>query len=121
MRERGSAFIETIVAAAIVSLSLGTAYHVLADSITCDRTVNERREAMLIARSELAAVGDVIPVSGGDNGGEEGAYVWRVQIAPYSSGTAASAAGNLWQVTVTVQKKGGLALATLRTIKLAPT
>jgi hypothetical protein len=119
MRERGSAFIETIVAAAIVSVSLGTAYHVLANSIARDRAVNARREAMLIAQSELAAVGNAIPVSGGNNAGEEGAYVWRVQIAPYSSGTA-SAVGNLWQVTVTVQKKGGPILATLHTVKLAP-
>lgn len=111
--DAGSVFIETIIAAAIVSLALGTMYHTLGKSIENNRLVQDRRTAMLIAQSELAAVGSAIPVAAGDSAGTEGSYVWRVHIEPYA------AAGDLWQVTITVGKQGSDQLATLRSLRLS--
>lgn len=119
--DSGSVFIESMVAAAIVALSLSAMYRVIEDGAMRNRMVNEKQTALLIAESELAAVGSAIPLAQGMTGGTDGPYAWQVDIAPSDAASAASDAGQLWQVTVSVRAlDGGNAIVTLDSLAVAP-
>jgi hypothetical protein len=119
--DSGSVFIESMVAAAIVALSLAAMYRVIEDGAMRDRAVNAKQNALLIAQSELAAVGSAIPLAQGMTGGTEGPYAWRVDISPSDAESAASSAGQLWEVTVSVRLLDrGNAIVTLNSLALAP-
>ena len=119
--DAGTAFIDTLVAAAVVSLALGTMYEAIADSVHRDRVIEDRRTALMIARSELAAVGSELPIAAGTTRGVQGAFAWRVQMSPQTDdATTTSSAGILWSVTVSVGRTAGPALVTLRTLRLGP-
>ncbi len=119
--DSGSVFIESMVAAAIVALSLAGMYRVIEDGAMRNRAVNEKQNAILIAQSELAAVGAAIPLAPGMTDGTEGPYAWRIDISPSDAASPASNAGPLWQVTVSVRAlDGGNAIVTLHSLALAP-
>jgi hypothetical protein len=117
-RDSGTAFIDTLVAAAIVALALGTMYRVAADTAHRTTAMSDSRMALLIAQSQLAAAGTELPLVPGETGGRQGAFVWRVAIAPAPGG--ASDAGRMWQVTVSAGREGAPASVTLRTLRLGP-
>lgn len=119
--DSGSVFIESMVAAAIVALSLAAMYRVIEDGAMRNRAVNEKQTALLIAQSELAAVGSAIPLAQGMTGGTDGPYAWRVDISSTDAQSAPSSAGQLWQVTVSVRAlEGGNAIVTLNSFALSP-
>lgn len=123
--DRGSVFIESLVASAIVAMILVATLRVVADGAAHTREVEDRRVALMVARSELAAVGAEIPLEPGENGGLSGNMLWSVRIAPYDdlngSGALASAAGRLWNVRVGVRPRGARRdLAVLETLRLGP-
>ena len=119
--DSGSVFIESMVAAAIVALSLAAMYRVIEDGAMRNRAVNEKQSALLIAQSELAAVGSAIPLAQGMTGGTDGPYAWRVDISPSYAQSAPSNAGQLWQVTVSVRALDrGNAIVTLDSFALSP-
>ena len=118
-------FIESLVATAIVAMILVATLRVVADGAAHTREVEDRRLALLVARSELAAVGAEIPLEAGENGGVSGDMLWSVRIDPYNdlagSGSLDSTAGQLWQVRVAVRPRGThRELAVLDTLRLAP-
>lgn len=118
--ERGSVFIEALVSAAIVAMILAAAFQVTADSAQRRRTLEARREALMIAQSELAAVGSALPVAPGSTEGAAGEDIWRVDMQPCGSGRG-SLAGRLYCVSVSVRSAvGGAPLATLNSRRLAP-
>jgi hypothetical protein len=118
--DSGSVFIESMVAAAIVALSLAAMYRVIEDGAMRDRTVNAKQNALLIAQSELAAVGSEIPMAQGMTSGTEGPYAWRVDISPSDTDGPASSAGPVWQVSVSVRPlDGGNAIVTLNSLALS--
>ena len=120
-RDRGSVFLDAMIAAAIVMLSLATMYRAVAEEAAHDRMAENRRMTLLIAQSELSSVGSLIPVAQGITAGLDGPFAWRVEIEPYNSGLVASDAGELWQVTVGVRPRGSNADATvLRSIRVGP-
>lgn len=117
--DAGSAFVESIVAAAIVAMALGTTYRVIADGAARERGAEARRAALLVAQSELAAVGADIPLGPGDASGQSGEMAWRVEITPYAENEEKSPAGDLWRVAVSVSPRtGGPALVTLQSLRL---
>ncbi len=117
--DAGSVFVETIIAAAIVAMALGAMFQVIADGAARDRAVTLRRMALLIAQSELDAVGAAIPVAPGQSSGVAGDMVWRVEITPYQEGGDADRAGALYRVVVGVRPRaGGAELVTLRSLRL---
>lgn len=119
--DAGSAFVESIVAAAIVAMALGATYRVIADSAGRDRAAEARRAALLVAQSELANVGVEIPLAPGDASGLSGDMAWRVAIAPYDENQDKNPAGELLYVAVSVAPRdGGPALVTLRSLRLGP-
>jgi type II secretory pathway pseudopilin PulG len=114
-------FVESIIAAAIVAMALGATFRVVADSANRQRDVELQRNALLIAQSELAAVGSEIPLQTGQSAGLAGDLVWRVDVSPYADGLESDTVGDLWRVHVSVQPRaGGLELAKLDTLLIGP-
>ena len=120
-RDRGSVFIESMVAAAIVAMGLAATFQAIGDSARRDRDAEAHRAALLVAQSELAAVGSEYPLHPGETAGGDGDFVWRIEVSPYSDGVASSAAGGLWRVSVAIRpRSGGPDLVTLQTLRLGP-
>ena len=119
--EKGSVFLEALVATAIVAAVLATLFTTLSQADSRRREIDARRTALMIARSELAAVGAEIPLRPGQVAGVEGDFAWRVTIEP---GHADALDGDLAPpstVTVAVRAAdGGADLATLTTLRVAP-
>ena len=112
-------FVESIIAAAIVAMALGATYRVISDSAGRDRAAAARRDALLIAQSQLADVGADIPLEAGDVVGQDGELIWRVEISPYGEADERNPVGALWRVDVSVSsRRGGANLVTLRTLRL---
>jgi hypothetical protein len=119
--DSGAIFVESLVAAAIVAMILVTTFRVIADGAVHARMTEQRRIALLVAQSELAAVGSEIPIEAGENSGVSGGMVWTVDISPYSDESGASTVGALWQVAVSVRPRAERRdLIRLRTLRLGP-
>lgn len=117
--DAGSVFVEAVIAAAIVAIALGGTFRVIADSAARGRAVEARRVSLLLAQSEMALVGTVIPLVTGESAGLAGDLVWRVRISPYAEGDSADLAAILWRVDVSVRpRSGGAPLASLATLRL---
>jgi hypothetical protein len=120
-RDRGSVFVESMVAAAIVAAGLGATFQVIADGARRGRDVEAHRAALLVAQSELSAVGSEFPLHAGVSTGAVGDYDWRLDVSPYDDGVDSGAIGGLWSVTVSVAERAGRTdLVTLRTLRLGP-
>ena len=65
-RDSGSALVEALIGSAIVAMTLGTMYRAVTDSAARNRMAEEKRFATLIAQSELATVGTIVPVQPAD-------------------------------------------------------
>jgi hypothetical protein len=115
-----------MVGAAIVAGTLAGMYEAIRESAAHDHMIEERRAALMIAQSELAAVGSIIPASPGTTEGTDGDFYWRVDIAPYGEaqqqqpgfGTPPNIAGVLCTVHVTVDDNRRQPLANLTTLTL---
>ncbi len=119
-RDRGSAFIESMIAAAIVALALGTTYQIIADSVARERLAQARSGAYLVAQSELADVGAEIPIEAGQTTGVAGPFAWKVDLSPFETGQTVSTAGVLLRVSVSVRSRaGGPELAALHSLRVA--
>ena len=119
--DSGTMLVETMIAAAIVAVMLSAMYVSLSGSAERQRMVAERRQALMVARSELALVGAEVPATPGRTTGLSGGYAWQIDIAPYGGDLNSSEAGPLGVVTVTVARNGqGRPLATLRTLRVMP-
>ncbi len=119
--DAGSVFVESIIAAAIVAMALGGTFQVIADSAARTRAAEVRRAGLLVAQSEMAAVGAEIPLQSGETAGLSGDLIWRVRVSPYADGVEARAVGALWRVSVAVQPRaGGADVARLETLRLGP-
>jgi type II secretory pathway pseudopilin PulG len=121
-RENGSVLIEAIIAVAIVSMMLVVMYKSVSQSVTGAHRVAEKRQALLVAQSEMDAVGSVLPLRPGSVSGTEGSFVWQLDIAPYPAAGGPSKSGPLYQVTVSVRgHDSGVDLITLRTLQIGST
>jgi len=124
-RESGSVLIEAMVGAAIISMTLLAMYESIVTATAHNRMAENRRTAMMIAQSEMAAVGTIIPSSPGTTEGTEGDFYWRVDIAPFGQsaqpqlGQVPSQVGALCSVTVTVTDRRRAPLASLTSLTLS--
>ena len=120
-RDRGDVFVEALVATAIVAMILAATFRVIADGAARERRTDSRRMALLVAQSEVAAVGADIPLAPGESAGFAGNLVWRVNVSPYDGAGGATAAGALMKVHVSVRPRaGGAELVVLDSLRLAP-
>ncbi len=119
-RDGGDVFVEALVATAIVALILAAAFHVIIEGAARERRLDSRGMALLVAQSELAAVGADIPLAPGESAGIAGDLVWRVNVSPYDGAGAPNSAGALMKVHVSVRPRaGGPDLVGLDTLRLA--
>ncbi|HEX4182676.1 MAG TPA: hypothetical protein VHY34_05415, partial [Caulobacteraceae bacterium] len=86
----GSVFVESIVAAAIVAMSLGAMFRGITDSTNRNLMVESRRAALLVAQSEMAAYGAGTPLRPGQSSGLAAGMVWRVDVSPDGDGVGSS-------------------------------
>jgi hypothetical protein len=117
--EAGQALVDAMIGSAIIAITLAAMFGAISDSVARNRMAEQRRAAMLIAQSELASVGPLIPAVPGVTEGTEGDYYWRVDIEPYDSGIPPSMVGQLCKVVVVVDDSRRAPLATLTSLTLA--
>lgn len=112
MNDRGSVFLETIAAAAILAGILGVTFDALRDAADRARRTGLQQQAMLIAQSKLAEFPLTRPVRADRLTGSLAAFSWTVNIAPERGETG------LMRVTVTVadrsDRRARAALSSLR-------
>jgi hypothetical protein len=117
--DSGQALVEAMIGSAIVAVTLATMFGAISDTAARNRMAEQRRTAMMIAQSELASVGPLIPAAPGVTEGTEGDFYWRVDIEPYDAGIPPSMVGQLCKVVVVVADARRAPLATLTSLALA--
>jgi hypothetical protein len=118
--ERGSVLLEALVSTAIVAAVMATMLTAVSQADERRREIALRRAALMVARSELAAVGHEIPLRPGQLEGIDGDLAWRVAIEPGQANALNGALAPPATVTVSVRAvSGGGDLATLRTLRVA--
>jgi type II secretory pathway pseudopilin PulG len=110
-RETGSVLVEALVAVLIVAAMAGLWFDTLAQGVRQQRTLADRRTAMLVAQSQLAAASVRNP-SGQESSGVNAGMEWRTSIEPFPA-----AGEGIERVTVTVGRAGGTALASLQSLQ----
>lgn len=116
--QNGFALVETLVATAIIAVMLGVTFQSIELGARQTRMVEDRRQAMLIAQSQLSAVGAARSDVFGDSKGLTSGIGWRLTVKPYR--TDQPSVARLEEVTVTA----GLAddprpLIILKTVRVA--
>jgi hypothetical protein len=91
-------------------------YRAVIETAARNQMADLKRTALLVAQSELAAVGTIVPLEPGVSAGTQAGLNWRVEIVPLGSSTNV---GQLWQIAVSVRKPGGRDLIHIDTVKLA--
>lgn len=119
--EDGSVLLEALVSTAVVAGVLAAMFAAIGQWDQQHRQIDARRTALMIARSQLAAVGSALPLTPGQVQGVEGDFVWSVRVEPGEANALDSGlAGSASTVTVAVRSAaGGPDLALLRTQQLA--
>lgn len=82
MNEEGSAFLETIIAAALLAGILGVTFETLQAAADRARKANLREQATLVAQSRLAQYPVTSTVRPDRLGGSDGGFHWQVEIVP---------------------------------------
>jgi general secretion pathway protein I len=117
--QSGFTLVETLVALAIVGLSLAVLLRIVSDNL--DRTRRLRNEALaaslaqsLIAQSQAGTPTDA-------SGASDGGFAWHIHVAPYAG------AGADWPVdavtvaaTVSWREDGQILSRTLSTLRVVP-
>ena len=101
-KRRGTIFLETVIAAALISIILVALFNTLVDSARHARQVREQQYALLVVQSQLATVGASTPLRSGVVQGMTGRYRWRIDITP-TRGEGGGNIGQILRVTVSVQ------------------
>lgn len=115
--ERGSLLVEAMIAIAVLAMVLAAGYAAVGQSALRAKAAEAGRTAMLIARSQLDAVGAETPLAVGETNGTEQGFRWSVRVDDEPS--PPSATGELVRVTVTVRDNRA-ERARLTTLKLVP-
>ena len=86
--EVGFSLPETLVASAIVAAMLGATLNAVQDNARAARVNEERRAALLVAQSQLAAARVTLPDRLASLEGRSGDIGWTVRIEPYRGALA---------------------------------
>jgi prepilin-type N-terminal cleavage/methylation domain-containing protein len=117
-KANGFSLVETLVATAIIAGGLGATYQVVGTGARQTRIVEDRRLAILVAQSQLAAVGAARNNSFGETRGVTDGMRWRITIKPWRGGGVSAV--RLEDVSVTTGlDSDGRDLFTVHTIRVA--
>lgn len=117
-RDSGFALAETLVATAIIAAMLGVTFQSIETGARQTRQIEDRRKAMLIAQSQLTAVGSAQSASFGETSGLTSGIRWRLSVQPYRANEPSGA--RLEAVSVTAGLAGETRdLVILNTIRVA--
>ena len=114
--ERGSAVTEALVASLIVAATVGAGFSSVREGALRARGIDSRMRAMLVAESQLAGVGSVVPLAPGTTRGVDGGFAWSIEVGRADAVAASSLATVRVEVSAAA---GGPPLATLSTLRLA--
>ena len=82
-RAQGFTLLETLVALAILALSLGVIYQIFGVSLKNIQHARDYSYAQMLAESKLSEIGKGIPVIEGSYGGNVGQkYIWKMDVIP---------------------------------------
>lgn len=114
---RGFSLVETLIALAIIAGALAATLQVVVSQARATRTVDDRRIAMLVAQSQLAAIAAAADTGQFETRGRTSGIDWRVQIAPYPTRFARP---KIESITVSAGAgPNGKPLAVLHSLRLA--
>ena len=122
-RARGFSLLESLVAFAIMAMSLGLLYQVMGGNARSTAGLAERERAALLAESLMAAY-ELVPPEGVSDSGESAGYAWQVASAPYPTpANSRPDTARLHELRIVVRWQAGgasreFALATLRPERL---
>lgn len=111
--ETGAVLVETLIAILIVAAMAGLWFQTVAGNARAQQGLADRRQAMLVARSQLATVGVLSAIAPGETIGSDAGFQWRIAIE-----SSPEAPAGAKQVTVTVARPGGTPLASLTSLRL---
>ena len=115
--QRGFTLVETLIALAIIAGALAATLQVVVSQIRATRMIDERRMAMLVAQSQLAAIAAAADSGQFETRGRTSGVAWRAAIAPYPTRFARP---RIESVTVSAGTgPDGRPLAVLRSLRLA--
>lgn len=87
LANEGFTLLEVVVSLAILSLSLGVLYHVLANALGNESYAETVNRARLVAQRLVARVGTDIPASAGETSGDDGHGLrWRLSREAFREG-----------------------------------
>lgn len=116
--ESGFALAETLVATAIIAAMLGVTFQSIEAGARQTRQIEDRRKAMLVAQSQLTAVGSAQSTSLGETNGLTSGIRWRLLVQPYLANEPSGA--RLETVSVTAGLAGDTRdLAVIKTVRVA--
>ncbi len=126
-RQRGLSLIEVLVSFALLSLALAVILQIFSTGLRSAAAIEKQTQAVVLADSILASVGNEIALIEGDISGEEGDFRWRLSILPIAEETStfttvASNPAELYEVSLTVQWQRGPKIAETRlsTLRIGP-
>jgi type II secretory pathway pseudopilin PulG len=118
--DSGSVLIETVIAAGIMAMILGTGFSAIASSLKRSRTLEDQQRAILVAQSQMALIDHVVSGNYGQRNGIDTDLAWQVTIEPYVNEAASASDLSLVQVTVDVFKgDSSKRLTQLRSLRIA--
>ncbi len=117
-KTNGFSLVETLVATAIIAGGLGATYQIVGAAARQTRTVEDRRLAILVAQSQLAAVGAAQSNSFGETRGVTDGIRWRITIKPWRGGGVSAVKLDDVRVTTGLDSDGR-DLFTVNTIRVA--
>lgn len=119
-RESGFALLEVIVAVAIVAIALATIYRTIADAFRAASRVQAQQATVILARSQLDALGSDGQIAPGTStGAYRNGIRWRLDVADLSGKTVAVNAARPYWVTLVTLDASGRPMFKLETAKIA--
>jgi type II secretion system protein I len=116
--QSGFALVETLVATAIIAAMLGVTFQTVQNGARQTRMIEDRRRAMLVAESQLQAVGAGQSSSFGETRGLTSGIRWHLTLRPFRSDQPSGAPIQLVSVSAGLEGEKR-DLITLKTIRVS--
>jgi type II secretion system protein I len=114
--ERGSVFIETLVAAAVVAMAVGVMMQSVSHGFRSEKHIDERRLALLVAQSRLDTVDGLGASAVGNSSGTDAGFNWRLSV----SRTGGDNGGGILNIAVVVGDATTPNIVSLNTMRAVP-